>query len=88
MKNDNISINQERLRSLGLAIKSRRKSFKLTQKDLAMLAQVSVNLLCQIESGKHRAQIGKIMDILFALGLQFKLEDGKSRILIPKELQK
>jgi y4mF family transcriptional regulator len=85
MKIDSTVFNQQTMRTLGSAIRSRRKNLRLSQGELADLAGVSVNLLSQVEKGKTTTQICKLLDIISTLGLQFVLDDGKDRILIKNE---
>jgi transcriptional regulator with XRE-family HTH domain len=47
---------------------------------LAELANVGPNYIRQIEAGKPTAHIEKVLDVMAALGLQFKLEFGKEKI--------
>jgi y4mF family transcriptional regulator len=68
--------------ALGAAIKTQRKALGLSQQEVADLSAVSVNLLRQIEAGKASAHLSKILDVLSAMGLQFSLTRGKSRIEI------
>lgn len=85
MKNDSADFNHKTMHALGLAIRSRRKRMRLSQSELATLAGVSVNLLSQVEKGKITTQIGKLLDIISTLGLQFVLDEGKERILVKNE---
>jgi y4mF family transcriptional regulator len=45
----------------------------LTQPDLALSAGVGVRFLVDIEKGKPTAQIGKVMQVLAALGIEIEL---------------
>ena len=65
---------------LGKAIRNQRKLLKMSQSELAVIANVSLNFVSQIENGKPKAQLCKILDVLTALGLQFNIELGKSGI--------
>ncbi len=68
------------LKSLGLRIKTERKSQKLSQSELANLANVSLNFISQLESGKETVQMNKVLQVLDTLGLQFFIEYGKHGI--------
>jgi len=70
------------LKQLGALIRQRRRAFGLTQAEFAAIAEVSTNLLSQVEQGKTTAQIGKLLDILQTAGLQFDVVDGNGRIKI------
>lgn len=59
--------------ALGNLVRDARRAFGLRQPDLALSAGVGVRFLVDIESGKATAQIGKIMQVLAALGIEIKL---------------
>ena len=64
---------------LGIALKRRRKSLKITQPRLAQIAGVSVNTVCQIERGQANPTLdvlGKIADVM---GLEISLTFPKSQ---------
>lgn len=53
--------------TIGEQIRLRRKELKITQPDLAAIADISVNTLYKIERGQANATIevlGKILDVL------------------------
>lgn len=58
---------------LGRIVRTTRKALGLTQPDLALAAGVGVRLLVDIEKGKATAQIGKVMQVLSALGIEIGL---------------
>ena len=68
------------LNKLGQKIKTERKSQKLSQSELANLADVSLNFISQLESGKETVQMNKVLQVLHTLGLQFYIEYGKHGI--------
>lgn len=72
---------KDHLVTLGRAIEVERKRRKLTQTQLAELANASINFVSQIERGKRTAQIGKIIDILQILGLQLVIEKGSGGVV-------
>jgi len=59
--------------ALGRLIRETRRALGLTQPDLALSAGVGVRFLVDIEKGKPTAQIGKIMQVLAALGIEIRL---------------
>lgn len=59
--------------ALGLLVRETRRAFRLTQPKLALSAGVGVRFLVDIEKGKPTAQIGKIMRVLAALGIEMQL---------------
>lgn len=60
--------------ALGAAIRNARKAHGLTQSDLAGLAGTGVRLVSELERGKPGVQVGKVLDILAALGLRLRLD--------------
>lgn len=61
---------------LGAAIRTARRSRKMTQMQLAAKAQVSRSFLITLERGQGpRAEIGRVLRVLRALGLRLALED-------------
>lgn len=59
--------------ALGHVIRDARRALGLTQPDLALSAGVGVRFLVDIEKGKPTAQIGKVMQVLAALGIEIEL---------------
>jgi len=64
---------------LGDAIRSMRKQLKVTQKDLAMTCGTGLRFVIDLEKGKPTCQIGKILQVLQALGLRVELA-GNSEV--------
>lgn len=58
---------------LGAAVRAARKQFKATQKELAMTSGTGLRFLIDLERGKPTCQIGKILQVLQALGLRVGL---------------
>lgn len=54
---------------IGNIIKAHRVSAGLTQQDLADIAQVSRQLVVEVERGKPRAEIGKVLALVNALNI-------------------
>lgn len=69
-------------RSLGQAVRARRKSLRLTQHDLSALAGCGPVFLYDLEIGKPTLRLDKLIDVLAVLGLQFSLELGKQRFRV------
>lgn len=59
--------------SLGEIIHARRKQLKITQKDLALTCGTGLRFLVDLEKGKSTCQIGKILQVIQALGLELQL---------------
>lgn len=53
---------------IGLAIRTRRKHLKLTQKELAMTCGTGLRFIVDLEKGKPTCQVGKTLQVLQALG--------------------
>lgn len=60
--------------SLGSALRAARKSQKLTQAELALAAGVGLRFLGELENGKPTAQIGKILQVVAAIGGRLELD--------------
>lgn len=58
---------------LGRAIAAQRKIRGFTQQEFADLAGVGRRFISEIESGKPTAEIGKILQVLTALGIDVHL---------------
>jgi len=58
---------------LGAAIRAARKQLKVTQKELAMTSGTGLRFVIDLERGKSTCQIGKILQVLQALGLRVGL---------------
>ena len=59
--------------SLGAILHARRKQLKITQKDLALTCGTGLRFLIDLEKGKPTCQIGKILQVIQALGLELRL---------------
>jgi len=70
----------DNLKSLGTAIRARRKVAGMTLDQAADLLGVSRRFLIELEHGRRRASIEKVMTVLDALGLELVLQPrGQSR---------
>lgn len=58
---------------LGAAIRARRRQLKVTQKDLAMTCGTGLRFIIDLEKGKPTCQIGKVLQIIQALGLELRI---------------
>ena len=65
--------------ALGITVRETRRALGLTQPKLALSAGVGVRFLVEIEKGKPTAQIGKIMRVLAALGIELQLSPPNIR---------
>ena len=60
-------------KQIGEIIKKRRKSLKISQPTLAVLAGIGVNTLVSVERGEGDPKISTLLSILDTLGLQFNI---------------
>ena len=58
---------------LGDAVRHARKTQNLRQDELAGAAGVGIRFIVDLEAGKATAQIGKVLQVLDALGLSISL---------------
>lgn len=58
------------MKTLGLQIKERRKALKITQKELADLAGISINTVVAAERGQGNPKISTYLAICNVLGLK------------------
>lgn len=61
-------------KDLANIIKKRRKEQKLTQSQLAGLSNVGVRFIVDLEAGKETCQVGKVLYILYMLGIRLKID--------------
>ena len=61
-------------KEIGKTIRYYRKKQALTQEELALLSNVGRRFVVELEQGKNSAQIGKILQVLHALGIGLKLD--------------
>lgn len=66
-------MNTKSPQQLGAAIRARRRQLKATQKDLAMTCGTGLRFIIDLEKGKPTCQIGKILQVLQALGLKLQI---------------
>ena len=71
-------MNTQSPQQLGSAIRARRRQLKATQKDLAMTCGTGLRFISDLENGKPTCQIGKVLQVLHALGLKLQIasDDG------------
>ena len=58
------------MKTLGMQIKERRKALKITQKELADLAGISINTVVAVERGQGDPKISTYLAICNVLGLK------------------
>ena len=62
---------------LSRAVRSRRKSLKLTQVELARFAGCGPDFVYDLESGKPTLRLDKLLGVLTVLGLELRVADGR-----------
>jgi len=60
---------------IGAAIRKKRKEDGLTLVDAAGLCNVNYRFLSDLENGKSTAQLGKVLQVLHAIGIEIELKD-------------
>ncbi|MDD2599898.1 MAG: helix-turn-helix domain-containing protein [Kiritimatiellae bacterium] len=59
-------------KELGKLIRAKRTLLKVTQKELALAAGTGLRFIIDVERGKESCRVGKIFDVLQALGLSLQ----------------
>ena len=62
---------------IGTAIRKKRKKDGLTLADAAALSGVGYRFMSDLENGKVTMQIGKVLKVMTALGLNMTIEERK-----------
>lgn len=62
---------------IGTAVRKKRKEDGLTLADAAALCGVGYRFLSDLENGKATVQVGKVLQVLMALGLDVTIEARK-----------
>ena len=60
-------------KQLGATIRARRKHLEVAQKDLALTCGTGLRFIIDLEKGKPTCQIGKILQVIRALGLKLQI---------------
>ena len=62
---------------IGAAVRKKRKEDGLTLADTAALSCVGYRFMSDLENGKETVQVGKVLKVLTALGLNMTIEARK-----------
>jgi len=62
---------------IGAAVRKKRKEDGLTLADAAALCGVGFRFMSELENGKETVQVGKVLQVLKALGLEVTIEARK-----------
>jgi y4mF family transcriptional regulator len=68
--------------SLGGAVRERRKALRLTQADIAVLADCAELFVREVEAGKPTVQFNKLVALLKALGLELRVSIGPRGLVV------
>ncbi|MEM6398310.1 MAG: helix-turn-helix domain-containing protein [Bacteroidota bacterium] len=66
--------------SIGRDIKSRRSDLRITQPQLAKIAEVSVNTIYKIERGQGNPRLSSLVKLLDVLGLELGVQVKKLNV--------
>lgn len=71
---------------IGAAIRARRVELRVTQKDLAMTCGTGLRFISDLEKGKPTCHIGKVLQVIQALGLEFRITNPAADAVHGREL--
>jgi HTH-type transcriptional regulator/antitoxin HipB len=60
-------------KQIGQLVKTARKTLGVTQKDLALTSGTGLRFIIELEQGKSTCQIGKVLTVLYTLGITMQL---------------
>ena len=71
--------------AIGSIIRDERKALGLRQDELAAASGVGLRFLVELERGKPTVQMGKVLDVLAALGCELQIcgPDGAAFVPLP-----
>jgi len=69
------NMNIKNAQHIGSAVRARRRQLKVTQKDLAMTCGTGLRFIIDLEKGKPTCQIGKVLKVFQALGLEIQIRN-------------
>lgn len=64
------------IEEIGNKVRESRKRQGLTQPSLAMVAGTGLRFIVDLEAGKPTCQVGKVLQVMSALGLQLSIVDS------------
>jgi len=77
-------LDDPRLAALVAQVRARRRSLGVSQEEVADLAGCSERFVYSLEHGKATVQLGKVLDVLGALGLGLEVGAGRGTITAPE----
>ncbi len=69
-----------RIATLAAQVRARRRALGLSQQEVADLAGCSERFVYSLEGGKASVQLGKVLDVLGALGLGLDVGPGRGTV--------
>jgi len=60
---------------LGKAVRKKRKQIGVTQRELAMTCGTGERFIVELEQGKQTCQVGKVLHVVQALGINISMDD-------------
>jgi len=67
----------ENIPQIGTIVRKKRKSMKLTQKDLAALCNLGTRFISELENGKKTLEIDKVFKVIRGVGLNVHISQRK-----------
>ncbi len=73
---------------LAAAVRRRRRALGLTQVEIARLAGCGPDFVYDLETGKTTIRMDKLLGVLAVLGLELRLAEGKSGLVVDASLRR
>lgn len=70
--------------AIGTIIRDERKALGLRQDELAAASGVGLRFLVELERGKPTVQMGKVLDVLAALGCELQILGPDGAAIVPR----
>ena len=67
------------IEEIGAKVRESRKRQGLTQPALALVAGTGLRFIVELEAGKSTCQIGKVLQVLTALGISLSVADSTAQ---------
>ncbi len=64
-------------KQIGELVRKVRKSMGITQRDVALTSGTGIRFIIEMEKGKATCQLGKVLTVLQALGIQIEFRSKK-----------
>ena len=71
--------------TIGAIIRKERKALGLRQDELAAASGVGLRFLVELERGKPTVQMGKVLDVLAALGCHLQILGPDGAAIVPQQ---